>query len=151
MKEAGTLKEGEKKATGERSLPKKSKKKPKTEMPNEKQTGGKMVSDEALSLRVSKSLMSKIKEQAEEEGISCDELVVEYLSEAVTLRAWEIMEKKSQMRMSHNLPQRNNSGNRNQRGKGNQRNGMSQGRYQTIMDDKASFLEYVRNQERNRR
>ena len=143
MKEVGTFKEGGKKVTGERPLPKKSKKKPKEDE--------KLTSDAALTLRVSKSLMSKIKEQAEEEGISCDELVVEYLSEAVTLRAWEIMEKKSQMRMSHNLPQRNNSGNRNQRGKGNQRSGMSQGRYQTIMDDKASFLEYVRNQERNRR
>ena len=103
-----------------------------------------------ISLKISKSLARKIKEQAEDEGIEFEDLVVEYLSEAVTLRAWEIMERKSQMRMSHNLPQRNTSSGRNQRNKGGQR-GMSQGRYQNIMDDKASFLEYVRNQERNRR
>ena len=106
--------------------------------------------DEAISLKISRSLARKIKEQAEDEGVAFEELVVEYLSEAVTLRAWEIMERKSQMRMSHNLPQRSSNSNRNQRSKGGQR-GMSQGRYQTIMDDKASFLEYVRNQERNRR
>lgn len=110
----------------------------------------------SLTLRLSKGLRAKIQSQAEEEGIAIEELVMEYLSESVTLRAWEILERKNQMRgggnHNHSHPQRNHSQNSNRAPrKGNHRGNMSHSRYQSIMDDKASFLEYVRNQERNHR
>ena len=102
-----------------------------------------------LTIKLSQRLMEKIKRQAEEEGISIEDLVQEFLAEAVTLRAWEIVEKKGLMRMGTTaVPQMNRNSGRGQR-KG--KHGMSQGRYQSIMDDKANFIEYVRNQERNRR
>jgi len=120
-------------------------------------------SDEELSLKLSRSLMRKIKSQAQEEGVSVNEYLTELLSEGVVLRAWEIVEKKTQLRGGavpgmnqggmNRMPQQQGRGGGNQHGnhrKGGHR-GMSHGRYQAIMDDKASFLEYVRNQERNRR
>jgi hypothetical protein len=80
------------------------------------------------------------------------------LAEGVVLRAWEIVERKNQMRGSHSGSQASHggrSGNHNSRNHNrhnkNSRGGMSHGRYQSIMDDKATFLEYVRNQERSRR
>lgn len=109
-----------------------------------------------LEISLSRSLMRQLGKQAAEEGVSVPELVNELLAEAVTLRAWEIIERKNQMR-AQPLVSGNRSGNHNNNG-GSNRNqrrgsgrGMSHGRYQNIMDDKASFLEYVRNQERNRR
>lgn len=120
--------------------------------------------DEELSLKLSRSLMRKIKSQAQEEGVSVNEYLTELLSEGVVLRAWEIVEKKTQLRggavpgmnqggMNRMPQQQGRGGGGGQHGnhrKGGHR-GMSHGRYQAIMDDKASFLEYVRNQERNRR
>ena len=83
-----------------------------------------------------------------------EDFVSELLAESVVLRAWEIVERKNQMRStpSHNI--NNRSGNNNNGGAGNSRGRkgrMSHGRYQSIMEDKATFLEYVRNQERSRR
>ncbi len=109
-----------------------------------------------LRLNLSKKLIKKLKNQAEEEGITLEEFVSELLSESVVLRAWEIVERKNQMRSmpSQNMGNRsgnvgNSGGARNNNRKN--RGGMSHGRYQSIMDDKATFLEYVRNQERTRR
>lgn len=109
-----------------------------------------------LTVTLSRALLRKLGEQAREESISLEELVRELLSESVVLRAWEIMERKIQMRGGNTQGSQGN-----QRGGGNQgghrgghrkgHRGMSHGRYQSIMDDKATFLEYVRNQERNRR
>ncbi len=127
---------------------------------------------EQLTVSLSHSLIRKLKEQAVDEGISLEEFVTELLSEGVVLRAWEIVERKNQMKgvnsgVGHsngnhhrnNLPNGNQHGNsmRNQNQNQNQRSGnksnraMNHMRYQAIMDDKASFLEYVRNQERSRR
>lgn len=114
-----------------------------------------------LTVSLSRALLRKIGEQAREESISVEDLVRELLSESVVLRAWEIMERKIQMRGgnaqgSHQGGNQrggnqggNQGGNRGGHRKGHR--GMSHGRYQSIMDDKATFLEYVRNQERNRR
>ena len=107
-----------------------------------------------LVVELSKSLMRKIIQQSKDEGISVGDFVGELISEGVVLRAWEIVERKGQMRNPQSVPSGNrnninNSNNRNQRK--NHRGGVSHGRYQAIMDDKATFLEYVRNQERNRR
>lgn len=117
-------------------------------------------SDSSLTLNLSRSLIEKIKRQAEEEGISIEEYVTELLSESVVLRAWEIVERKSHLSSvsgntggynNHNNSSRNNNRNnrRNDRFGNNRR--MSQSRYNNLMEDKASFLEYVRNQERQGR
>ncbi len=118
--------------------------------------------DNEIKVKLSEALYRKLNAQAQEESLAIEELVRELLAESVVLRAWEIIERKNQMRGgSPNNQQQtgrsqnnNNHNNHNHRGnhrKGGHRGGMSQMRYNSIMDDKASFLEYVRNQERNRR
>ena len=115
-------------------------------------------------VRVSQSLHRKISRQAHDEGLTTEEFAAELLAEGVVVRAWEIAERKNQMRGGANTPpppgrsNNNNSNNgSNQYGrtqnnrKPHHRGGMSHTRYQSIMDDKATFLEYVRQQERNRR
>ena len=128
-----------------------------------------------ISLRVTASLKRKLVSQSQEEGVSLQDYVSELLSEGVVLRAWEIVEKKAQMRGvapqgSHGQHNRNNhnshggnhpQGNRNNHNGGNKMNGggagggrrggMNQARYNNLMEDKAAFLEYVRNQERKQR
>lgn len=118
---------------------------------------------ERLQLALSRSLLRKLKEQAADEGISLDEFISELLAESVVLRAWEIVERKNAMKGNNSVGGNNNNprnpnnnnrnnNNNNQQGRGNKgHRGMNHQRYQSIMDDKASFLEYVRNQERNRR
>jgi hypothetical protein len=120
-----------------------------------------------FSLKISKSLFKKIAQQAADEGLTIEEFASELLAEGVVVRAWEIAERKNQMRgqPTNQVNNRNsnhqfnrNGGNNNTSNNGNggqrkphHRNGMSHTRYQSIMDDKATFLEYVRAQERNRR
>ena len=100
--------------------------------------------------------------------MSLEDFVQELLSESVTLRAWEILERKQHMKgptpgnsHSHNRRQVNGntqsyatSANRgkNAGGRGGYagKKGQNHQRYQNIMDDKAAFLEYVRNQEKGR-
>jgi len=110
-----------------------------------------------FSVVVGTSLGRKLIEQAEDEGLSVEEYMRELLAESVVFRAWELAERKIQMRggnsqgnqqnQQHRGGNNNNNNNRNNKGR-NRRGGMSHSRYQNIMDDKASFLEYVRNQER---
>ncbi len=126
------------------------------------------VESEVLHIKLSRSLIRKIKEQAADEGISMEEFVTELLAEGVVLRAWEIVERKNQMKGSGGGPSMGSRGNGNNvagsnsgannnnnnnrggnRGKGQR--GMNPMRYQAIMEDKASFLEYVRSQERKGR
>lgn len=117
--------------------------------------------DNEIKVKLSEALCRKLHQQAQEESLTIEELVRELLAESVVLRAWEIIERKNQMRGGpQNNPQagrpQNNHNNNNHNHRGNHRKGgghrgMSQMRYNSIMDDKASFLEYVRNQERNRR
>jgi predicted HicB family RNase H-like nuclease len=120
---------------------------------------------EQLRVKLSKSLVRKLREQAADEGIGLDEFVTELLSESVVLRAWEIVERKNQMKGGQpmgngrgngpNGPQQNRNNNNNSNGQGHRGNkghrGMNHSRYQTIMEDKGAFMEYVRGQERNRR
>jgi hypothetical protein len=114
-----------------------------------------------ITIKPSDSLMKKLAEQAGEEGLSVGEYCAELLAEGVVIRAWEIVERKLTMRggnnsnanqqqhrqHQHRHGQQNNRGNKGH----NNRGRMSHSRYQNIMDDKASFLEYVRNQERKNR
>ena len=153
--------------------------KPRQEMPRQetKANAPTAGANDGLRVRLSESLVKKLKEQAADEGISLEEFISELLAESVVLRAWEIVERKNAMkgpsgqgptgggRNNYNNQNQGNKGN-NQRGgggggsssgsgAGNQGNkghrGMSQVRYQSIMDDKATFLEYVRSQEKPRR
>jgi predicted DNA binding CopG/RHH family protein len=109
----------------------------------------------SITVKLSQSLIKKIARQAEEEGISVNDFASELLSEGVVLRAWEILERKNQLRGSSASSQGGHGRSQQNRGSGGRqkghRGGMSHGRYQAIMDDKATFLEYVRNQERSRR
>lgn len=137
---------------------------------NQQQT--KAASGDGLRVRLSESLVKKLKEQAADEGISLEEFIAELLAESVVLRAWEIVERKNAMKghsgqgqgsmgggQNRNYNQnQGNKGNNQRGGGGNQggggnkgHRGMSHVRYQSIMDDKATFLEYVRNQEKARR
>ena len=123
---------------------------------------------ERLALGLSRSLHRKVVQLSRDEGMTVEDFVSELVAEGVVIRAWEIAERKSAMRggppgnypnsnnrqgQSQGMPQRNNGGGGPPSGghrKGGYR-GMSQNRYQNIMEDKATFLEYVRNQERNRK
>jgi hypothetical protein len=115
-------------------------------------------------------------DNAREEGVSIDELISELLAEGVVLRAFEIVERKHTMRggsQQHRNPQNGNvNGNvghgNTQQGSQQQRSQFQQGgnrqaqkklqrqarQHANAMDllqDKAAFLEYVRNQEKKRR
>lgn len=136
--------------------------------------------DPVLSVRLSAQLHHRLIYSAREEGISLESLVQELLAEGATLRAWEIIERKGAMRgvqPQGNSPgsQRQFSGhpssqNGNQRSGGNRgphgpnrphqsghqgHQGNHQGNRRPTsnawMEDKAAFLEYVRNQEKRRR
>lgn len=135
---------------------------------------------ENLTIRISKALHRKIRDSAREEGVTIDEMISEMLAEGVVLRAWEIVERKHTMRGGNNnqgnfnRPQQNGNVNGNvshgnsQQGSQQNRNQFQQGgnrhaqkklqrqarQHANAMDllqDKAAFLEYVRNQEKKRR
>jgi predicted DNA binding CopG/RHH family protein len=130
-----------------------------------------------LTIRISKALHRKLRDNAREEGVSIDELISELLAEGVVLRAFEIVERKHTMR-GGNQQQHRNSQNGNVNGNvnhGNSQQGNQQHRNQfqhggnrqaqkklqrqarqhanamDLLQDKAAFLEYVRNQEKKRR
>ncbi len=125
--------------------------------------------ESALTLRLSATLIRKLGEKAQIEGVSIQDFASELLSEGLVLRAWEIVEKKNAMRgvnASGPSPSQGNN-HRNQKfGYRNNQNGYvkrmpndsgssprsnsSRQSYKNIMEDNANFLEYVRNQEKNR-
>ena len=126
----------------------------------------------SLKLQLSATLIRKLKQKAQVEGISVDEFACELLAEGLTLRAWEIMEGKSAMRSpSFSQQQNGNGGYRNQkgfrgnnnfqkRGQGYWNQNQNQGNWQDNgpsnmnrdpLDDQAAFFEFVRNQEKNQR
>ena len=140
--------------------------------------------DPILSLQLSAALHSKLRYQAQDEGISVEALALEMLAESVVLRAWEIVERKSAMRglatgqgagqpqgsynrggygnapqgngnSKHPRPQHGANSGQGQHSHGNRSQGYGggHGRHQNNawMEDKAAFLEYVRNQEKRGR
>lgn len=127
--------------------------------------------EELANLKLTRALHLKLSTMAREEGVSLEQLVQELLAEGATLRAWEIIERKSAMRGAGqgqgngNRPFGNggygNQGGHRQGGnQGGHRHGGPQGPGQggrpargnnAWMEDKAAFLEYVRNQEKRRR
>ena len=116
-----------------------------------------------INLSLSASLRKRVTLQAEEEGISVEDYVAELVGEGVVVRAWEIAERKAQMR-NPNSQQGQQNQNRNHRGgnrppsRGNSSGGASGGRnpnarrgrqnLNNVLEDGPQFLEYVRNQER---
>lgn len=118
-----------------------------------------------LQLTIPKSLFIKLKMMAADEGISIDDLAFELIAEGAVVRAWEIVEKKSTMRQGGgNGNAGNNQGNnryrqnRNGNGGGQRRHNNNNGgnrrgqpSIHKLIEDKASFMEYVRNQEKKRR
>lgn len=118
-------------------------------------------SEQIFQLSLSRSLAKKIADKARDEGVSPQELACELLAEGLVLRAWEIMERKSTMRgepvgnynKGPNRPRDNNKGANRPRGHHNkgQKFNHNKGGGHNILDDRAAFLEYVRNQEKKRR
>jgi hypothetical protein len=120
-----------------------------------------------ISLNLSTQLLNKLKYLARDEGINVESLIQEFLAESVVLRAWEIIERKNAMRGSNqgNQPPQGGGNNRfgggnnnNNRHRGNNRNNNNNNQRRggpapagNWMEDKAAFLEYVRNQEKRRR
>ena len=121
-----------------------------------------MAEKKKLEVNVSLSLKQKLREKANEEGVTIDDFIGELLAEGLALRAWEIIERKSMMR--HNPPsyssprqgghrQRNQNANAHQFSYGyknnHQNNHNNRGnRYSNIMEDNANFIDYVRKQEK---
>lgn len=104
-------------------------------------------SEQVFELSLSRSLSKKIADKARDEGISPQELACELLAEGLVLRAWEIMERKSTMRGESTGSYNNKGTNRPRDHKGRKFNKGNN----NILDDRAAFLEYVRNQEKKRR
>jgi hypothetical protein len=133
----------------------------------------------SMTITLSRQLHGRLIRTAQEEGVTPAALAQELLAEGVTLRAWEIIERKSAMRgQSSPQPQAGGNGNGrpfgngngngsnyrhggrpggpgNSGGNGNNRAGNPNRRQgapnNAWMEDKAAFLEYVRNQEKRRR
>lgn len=107
---------------------------------------------QTIQLRVSQSLYRKIKQKAADEGVPVQELLSELIAEGLVLRAWEIMERKIAMRSSsssHSYKGNNRyeqRGGRKNFGKGNRSE-----KHAHILEDRAAFVEYVRNQEKGGR
>ncbi len=110
-----------------------------------------------LRLKVSSSLQNRLVAKASLEGVSIEELALELICEGLVLRAWEVMERKSQMKGRHSTfaLKQNSQKNYPKTGRFNQKNSGNAGNnrgsnFQNIMEDNASFLEYVRNQEKKK-
>ena len=129
-----------------------------------------------INISISGSLKRKLADSAKKEGLSLENLACELISEGLVLRAWEIVEQKkflapnsqqNRFKKVNNL-QRKNYGNMNQ--KSNQqdqrqyhqmrtnyskKNNYEPSRNSSVSSfdpnntDQASFIEYIRNQEKN--
>lgn len=107
---------------------------------------------QTIQLRVSQSLHRKIKQKAADEGVPVQELLGELIAEGLVLRAWEIMERKAAMRAAPSHPY--NKGNNRYEQRGGRKNfgkGNRSEKHAHILEDRAAFVEYVRNQEKGGR
>jgi hypothetical protein len=119
-----------------------------------------VVAETTLTLRVSTSLLRQLEAKAQDEGVSLSVLATEFLAEGLVLRAWEILQRQAARRggpgmmRPHAAPGAHGThpggrGHNHRRDHGNRR--QPQRRGGNVMDDQATFLEYVRTQERKRR
>ena len=106
---------------------------------------------------MSETLQAKIKDLAEDEGLSIEEFLAELISEGIVVRAFDQWERRQHLRghnsqnsANHNAGNNNNirRGNRNNNNRNNNSRKSNHARYQNLMEDSSSFLEYVRNQEK---
>lgn len=117
--------------------------------------------ESTLTLRVSASLLGQLEAKAQDEGVGLAVLATELLAEGLVLRAWKSLEHQASRRPNYGntrphtppgprgpRPGGRGPNNRRERG-GNRRPDPRRGG--NIMDDQATFLEYVRTQERKRR
>lgn len=125
-----------------------------TVSPADDATGsGEAVAEQLFSLPLSKTLARKVQQKAADEGVTPEELLCELIAEGLVLRAWEIMERKSTMRGgrqqgSGNFNQKGGGRYRDQKGRRNFNKGNRTERGTALLEDRAAFLEYVRNQEK---
>lgn len=111
----------------------------------------------AIVIKISQSLKTKLIEKSQDEGISVDAFISELLAEGLASRLFELRrlgppqhqgQHQGQQQRHHNNGQRSGSRNfQNNRG-GRQQN--SREKYFNIMDDKAAFIDYVRNMDKKR-
>ncbi len=126
-----------------------------------------------IALDLSGSLGKKLRDVAREEGITVESFARELIAEGLLLRAFEIADRRNNMRQGSNPQSQGSQGSYNnnrgggqgsnyrgpQGGRGgqqqNHRGGNNQNRrnvnIHNLMEDKASFIEYVRSQEKKRR
>ncbi|MEZ4744383.1 MAG: hypothetical protein R3B45_18345 [Bdellovibrionota bacterium] len=127
-----------------------------------------------ITLKLSNTLINRLKITAENEGVSLEDYINELICEGVVLRAWQSFERKSNLRSggtqgslrdykgngNHNNQKYHNNnvrgahkfnGNGNRIRNNNNGNSMRRGSGYNVMDDNASFLEYVRSQEKRQR
>ena len=129
-----------------------------TEMQLDKDDSPKPNSDDdhkqehTIQLRVSHSLHRKIKQKAADEGVPMHELLSELIAEGLVLRAWEIMERKVAMRSA---PSHSYKGNNRYEQRGGRNKNFNKGnrteKNAHLLEDRAAFVEYVRNQEKGGR
>jgi len=134
---------------------------PDTATPERPSTAVPAAAEATLTLHVSATLMRQLGAKAREEGVSLTMLATELLAEGLVLRAWEILERQVTMRFgeggmsSHSgtgaRGPRPDSGGHDRRGGRGGRRPMQQRPRGNVMDDQATFLEYVRTQDRKRR
>lgn len=106
---------------------------------------------QTIQLRVSQSLHRKIKQKAADEGVPVQELLGELIAEGLVLRAWEIMERKIAMRTSPSHSYKGNNRYEQRSGRKNFGKGNRSEKNAHILEDRAAFVEYVRNQEKGGR
>ena len=105
--------------------------------------------EQVFKLPISRSLARKVQQKAADEGVSPEELLCELVAEGLVLRAWEIMERKSTMRgggRQQSFNQKNRF--REQKGRRGFNRGNRAEKGTALLEDRAAFLEYVRNQEK---
>ena len=130
----------------------------------EEKKSAKLDKESKLTLKLSATLIRKLTEKAQVEGVSVQDFASELLAEGLVLRAWEIMEKKGAMRAQGPSPQggagfrsnnkpgyRSNGHQHGKRSDSGGQKGVSRQSYKNIMEDSANFLEYVRSQEKKDR
>ena len=103
-----------------------------------------------FKLPLSKALARKVQQKAADEGVTAEELLCELIAEGLVLRAWEIMERKSAMRggRQQNYNPKGNNRYRDQKGRRGFNKGNRAEKGTALLEDRAAFLEYVRNQEK---
>ena len=107
--------------------------------------------EHTIQLRVSQSLHRKIKQKAADEGVPVHELLGELIAEGLVLRAWEIMERKVAMRSSSSHSYKGNNRYEQRGGRKNFNKGNRSEKNAHLLEDRAAFVEYVRNQEKGGR